>query len=488
MSPLICEVRIARHAIYNILGHAGPLIVALIVIPILVKNLGTARFGILHYAWMVVGCFSLFDLGIGRILTKLVAKKMSEGREQDIPPLVWTSQVILFLLGVVLALLGAFSTPFLVEDILKIPGEIEQETIKVFFLLCLSLPIVISTASIRGVLEAHKCFGITSSIRIFVGMFSFLGPLVTLFFSHSLFVIVAVLVGGRIVGWIAHIVFCLRTVESLKTNISFAQEAALSVFNFGGWMTITNIIHLLIAYLVSVTAVAYYATPYEMVTNFLIISGSIIKVLFPALTSSFIQNRHCTAPLFLRGIKHVFLIIFPIIALIVAFAHEGLNLWLGPEFAQHSAKVLRWLAIGVFLNSLLQVPFALIQSAGRPDLTAKLNTIELPAYIFSEWFMISRYGIWGAAVVWFARQVVDGIILFLLAKRILKDDVFLVRRVGIPVGTAVIYFFLVAFLADFLHRGLTVILPLIAGAPIIWYLVLTREERIAVWSYIKMLP
>ena len=50
------------------------MLVALVAIPILVDGLGTARFGILTLAWMVVGYFSLFDLGLGRALTKLTAK------------------------------------------------------------------------------------------------------------------------------------------------------------------------------------------------------------------------------------------------------------------------------------------------------------------------------------------------------------------------------------------------------------------------------
>jgi len=33
----------------------------------------------------------------------------------------------------------------------------------------------------------------------------------------------------------------------------------------------------------------------------------------------------------------------------------------GAEFAQHSFRVLQWLAAGVFLNSLAYVPFTLLQ-------------------------------------------------------------------------------------------------------------------------------
>ena len=44
-------------------------------VPPLVRLLGVDRFGVLALAWIIVGYFSLFDLGMGRALTKLVADK-----------------------------------------------------------------------------------------------------------------------------------------------------------------------------------------------------------------------------------------------------------------------------------------------------------------------------------------------------------------------------------------------------------------------------
>ena len=101
--------------------------------------------------------------------------------------------------------------------------------------------------------------------------------------------------------------------------------------------------------------------------------------------------------------------------------------------------------------------------------------------------MISHYGIWGAAVVWFGRQVIDSIILYIMARKLLNNKFSFMQRITIPVSVALLYLFLIAFLLDPHLKGLLVVLPLITSAPIIWYLVLTKEERIAVWSYVKML-
>ena len=66
-----------------------PLLVAIVVIPMLIKGMGLERFGVLTIAWMVVGYFSLFDFGLGRALTKLVADKLGKGQNNAIPSLIW---------------------------------------------------------------------------------------------------------------------------------------------------------------------------------------------------------------------------------------------------------------------------------------------------------------------------------------------------------------------------------------------------------------
>lgn len=63
---LIGGRRLARNVLWNLLGNGAPLLVALPAIPLLIEGLGTARFVVLTLAWMVVGYFSLFDLGLGR--------------------------------------------------------------------------------------------------------------------------------------------------------------------------------------------------------------------------------------------------------------------------------------------------------------------------------------------------------------------------------------------------------------------------------------
>lgn len=175
----------------------------------------------------------------------------------------------------------------------------------------------------------------------------------------------------------------------------------------------------LVAALLSMAAVAYYATPFEVVTKLLFVAGALVGVLFPAFAASHARDPQLFAQLFVKGLKYIFILVFPAVLVTVVLAGEGLQWWLGGEFSLHSTAVLRWLAIGVLVNSLAQVPYALLQGAGHPDLTAKLHLVELPLYLLGVWWAIGRYGIEGAALAWMVRVILDALLLFVLAKRLL---------------------------------------------------------------------
>jgi hypothetical protein len=65
------------------------------------------------------------------------------------------------------------------------------------------------------------------------------------------------------------------------------------------------------------------------------------------------------------------------------------------------------------------LPFALVQSAGRADITGKQHFLEMPFYLAAVLYLIVHFGIVGTAVAWLLRSASDCILLFLLADRVM---------------------------------------------------------------------
>jgi O-antigen/teichoic acid export membrane protein len=460
---------LARSTIWNMIGQVLPMAVGIVSVPPLVRLLGVDRFGLLSLAWIVVGYFSLFDLGMGRALTKLVADKLGANNEQHIPPLVWTSLFLLLLVGVGGGLVTWAISPWLVHSALKIPQGLQAETLLSFELLATSIPVVTVTSGLRGILEAQQRFGVLSFIRVPTSAFSFVGPLLVLPFSHSLVPVIIILIVGRVIGCAAHLVACLHFMPALRHSFALRRADVLPLARFGGWMTVSNVVspvmgsmdRFLISGLLSVSAVAYYTAPFDVLSRFTFIPWSVGSVLFPALAVSLIQDPDRTELLARRGVKYIFLAMFPIILITITFAPEALRLWLGAAFAHNSESVLRVLALGVFVNSVTYVPFALIQGAGRPSVTATIHLAELPLYLVAAWVLTKYLGIEGTAIACTGRIVLDAVLLFFFAHRLLPHKSKFLLKLTATMAVALLVFWAAAYLRTPLTKTVFVLSALL---------------------------
>jgi O-antigen/teichoic acid export membrane protein len=478
---------LARNTLWNLIGQVAPMSVALFAIPMLIRRVGMDRFGILTIAWMVVGYFSLFDLGLGRAMTNLVAQSLGGNRQNELPAIVWTANGVMAVMGVVGAIALAGITPLLTHSLLKVPLSLQPETLHSLFLLSLAVPLVISTAGFRGILEAQQKFGLLNIIKIPMGVATFLAPVAVLPFTNSLTALVGALVVARVIFLMAYIGLALREMPALRNKLAFDGSLLGRLFSFGGWMTVSNIVSPLMVYvdrfliggLLSITAVAYYATPYEVATKLLIVPGALMGVLFPAFSTAMAADRHHGAMLYSRATKYVGLFLFPMSLSLVVFGQNLLQIWLGQEFAAHSTRVLQILCMGMLVNGLAFIPFALIQGTGRADITGKLHLLELPFYLALVWFLTVHLGITGTAIAWLLRATADCILLFIVTNRFVLRS--MPSRSVLALAGAVIAVFALAMITMSLpERILFSLLVLLAFAATAWFALLTTDERAAI--------
>lgn len=420
---------LTRSAIWSLIGEAAPFAVALVVVPLLVHRLGASRYGVLTLAWLTVGYFGLFDFGLGRATTKFIADAVGAGARDRVGAIAWISVLLMAVFGTIGAIVMGLVSRWLVYRLLDVPPALRLETLHSFYLLALALPVIISSSPFNGVLAAFQRFDLINAVRVAFGFFSFLGPLMVLPFSHSIFWIVAVLLAGRCAAWLASLVLCLNTVPELRHRPAMNLDLTRRMLHFGGWLTVSGVTSPLMVYfdrfligsMISVAAVTYYSVPYNIVTKLWIVPSAMVGVLFPAFASVLTLDRARAAALFDRGVKYIVLAVFPATLLMAAFAPEALALWLGADFASHSAGVMRLLAVGVFVNCLGHLPYALVQAMDRPDLPAKFHLAQVPIYFLMLWVMVPRLGIAGVAMAWTARVAIDTIALFIAAGWLLPE-------------------------------------------------------------------
>ena len=489
---------LAKNTLINLAGRGLPLLFAVIAIPFVIDGLGTERFGVLTIVWIVIGYFGLFDMGLGRATTKFVADYEAQGAER-LSPIIITSLLLLIGFGIAGGLLIVFATPILVQDVLNIPPELLTETTNAFYVLSFSIPLVLGSIGARGALEAQQRFGIVNLIKVPASIINYVGPLLVLPFSNKLQHVVIVLVVARSITFTMYLYYCLKDEVTLNIADYPVIKWAKEMLSFGAWITVSNLISPIMVYvdrfilgaMLTMSAVAYYTTPYEMVTRLLIISGSFMGVMFPAFSVYSLKNKDKLAGLHQKSIRYLLLALIPVVVFLVIGAEPLLYYWLGDEFARNSTIVLQLLAVGVLANSLAAVPYTVLQAIGRPDITAKLHMVELPIYLALIWFLTQSMGITGVALAWVLRVTIDGGLLLFFCNRLIHfggagGQALRVQATvftGIAVG-------LVSLL--YLFENINIILGLaVLGALLSFYLIWTftlhKSERLRLVGLYKQL-
>jgi len=470
---------------WNILGYAIPIVVALITVPILIHALGNNRFGLLSLGWVLIGSFSIVDLGLGRSLTQFVASALGRGDVDSIAPLVWSSLVLMSIFGTLAGAVLAVFAPWVVYDVLRIPLSLQAESLESIYLLALGLPIVLVTAGLRGVLEAQQRFGLSNLVRIPLGIITFAGPLAVLPFTTRLSAAVLVLVVGRFIAAGAFLILCLTFTPGLARRAGPRLSQMWPLLRMGAWISISNLITPVLSYadrfvigaVISVAVVAYYTVPYDVSTRILVIPGAIAAVLFPAFAMSFAHDQARANALLVRGTKYLFLLLLPITVTFVTLASEGLRFWLGADFSRHSTEVLQLLAVGVFFNGLANIPITFIQGVGRADLSARLHLVELPIYLMALWWLIGEAGINGAALAFLLRSFVDMALLFALSFYLLHSRARLLWRLGLGLLMSLAWCVAATLPQNESPKGIILVVQLSAFAIVGWFYVLSPEER-----------
>lgn len=404
-----------KHSSWNIVGYLIPSLIAIPSMGIISRKLGMESFGLFTLLFALVGYASIFDVGISRAVTRLIAINQHDKQDHNII----CSTASLFIL--LFSGMGAVIVFFLSDQIaywLNVTPDLYSTTVVSLKIMSISIPLFLLTQIWLGILEGLELFSIINIQRIITSSLISILPLGLIYIENTLSYAVFGLVSARL---ITCIIVWLITRSFFSIEFSYFRKKILSdLLRFGGWLTVSNIISPLMVYfdrfllsnLSGAQSVAQYTAPSELVSRLGVFPGAIAKALFPKLTQNSDSYKQGVMLLTLSS----FIIIFPFFI----FAEEILTLWLGNDYQGIPTLILKILLIGFFFNSIAQAPFSAIQAKGRAKITAYIHLLELFPYLLLLFIMIHYYGVIGVAIAWTCRVLLDSIILFLINNRIDK--------------------------------------------------------------------
>lgn len=396
-----------------------PLMLSIIFIPLLLRGYGNERFGIITILWVVIGYMGIFDLGLGRALTKYVTEHKKTRLHKEEGHVVYTINFCLFILGVLVALVLYLLSEQIAFGLVKNTDKFYSEVILAIKILCIAIPFAIYSSGLVGVLEGVGEFKAINSIRLFSGALNFIGPYALLFYGEEVYYGVFSMAIVRIASTALLQAKLSKYYSFCIDYVVFDFQKVRAVFHFGAWITVSNILAPLLSQLdkfllagaLSVSILAYYSIPSDVVNKLFFIPSALMSVLFPIFSKFEVENAKEASPILKTASNAIFYSAIPCCYMFYIFGGDILELWLGSEFRIKSEEILKVLAIGFLFNCMARVPHAFIQAIGKAKSAAIINFLELPVFTVLLILLVNKYSVLGAAIAWTLRMALDFVVL-----------------------------------------------------------------------------
>lgn len=438
---------IARHTTFNFVALVVPIAVSIVTVPLYLKVIGLDRYGVLSICWVLVGYFGLFDLGIGRATAQKIAT-LGNSSPEERSRCFWAGATLSIGLAVIGLLLF---TPLAYAGIalIKLPNmELYSELRRALPLLMVALPFGLMQSLLSDTLQGRSEFFKRSAINVFGTVITAVVPLITaVLIGPQLDNLIAAVLVTRVIVTALLIGVCVRAVPIHRFRFARRTDV-VQLVRFGSWVTITNIVGPLLVFtdrfvigaILGSAAVAIYTVPYNMAWQLTVIPSSLSSALFPRFAS---VDRSESKRLIRKAVAALSFSMTPACVAAVLLAPPFLVIWLGNSTGTKSAPIACILLFGLWANTFGRIADSDLQAKGRPDLTSKMLSAELPPYLVTLYFLLKWMGLPGAAVAWSLRCLFDTVGLLVLdrapvpgLRRLVAQGVLILVAVLVSIETA----------------------------------------------------
>jgi O-antigen/teichoic acid export membrane protein len=393
-------------------GSVIPIAVSLATVPVYLRLIGDVRFGVLAIAWVFLGYFAVFEIGLGRAVSKYIAE-LRDAPAASREAAFSTAAILNLLMGVAGGALlwgvASWTMPWWLQN----DAGIREEVVRALPWLGAAVPVATLTSVMVGALEGRERFDIINMQEVGATLLFQLVPLgIAYAFGPRVDWLIAAAVLVRVAGNLTLLSCCIRCVP-LSGWPRLDRRWLRRLLSYGAWIALTGIIgpvldgldRFVIGIALGAQTLAYYSIAYNFATRLRFIPLALWRALFPRLSG---QSSSEARLLAVRGTMALAAILTPMIVVALVATAPFFEIWLGPTVAERCTTAGELLLLGVWFSSLAGMPYAMLQAQGRPDVAPKLQALLLVPFLGALWIGIHLAGLAGAAAAWGARCAVGG--------------------------------------------------------------------------------
>lgn len=410
LPPVEQKVGAKSRVVRNVLSNWGAYVIAMGVNFFLslyvVHHLGNVGYGVWTLILSLTGYLGLLDLGVRGAVTRYVAKFYTEADHKKSSEVASSAIVIFASAGVIAILISIIFAAFVIGH-MHVPSQFLNAARLVLILTGFSIAISLVNGVFGGILVGLQRFDLTNSIEVGINVLRAAAIVAVLHLGFGIVTLACVQLAFTLARWVANVALARALYPELRIRLSEADRAGVRlIFSFSAFSFLLHVSGSLIyasdnvvigAYL-PVAAVTFYVIGGNLVEYTRTLVSGISQTMTP-LASSLEAKRDPAAlqRLVLLSSRSASMVILPIICTFLLRGSTFIGLWMGPQYADRSGKVLWLLSLTVMFwagNSAIGGIF-LGLSKHKPLVPALLA--EGVCNLALSIYLVQRIGILGVA-------------------------------------------------------------------------------------------
>jgi len=495
------NLRLARNAWSNLLGAAIPALVMLASVPLVVRGLGEAGYGVYSLVTAIVGYFAVIDINVTAGSVKYIAEHNARRDDDSIAETICFGAAAYAGIGL-LGAAGIFlAAQSLVTSVFAVPSALAHEAVATLQLAALGFLLGQMQNYLNSVPQSLMRYDVSSRVEMLFGALVPLATVGVLMLGHGLFEVIAL----RVLASGLHCLVLWRAIRRLVPGLRWRWPGPATrarLLRFSSWSFLSRFAtlsyahadKLVIGALAGVTALAWYTVAATLANRVLGLSFRLSGVFFPA--ASALAARGELGRLdaaYLKATRYVVFLNAAILVLVAVFAQQILQLWMGADFARHGATVLAVVALSQFVDSLSSLPSLVNDGMGHPRVSGLFAVARALAGLALVYVGVAGWGIDGAAWGHLAGAILfsGAFLLYVHGRTVPTSLAHLLTHGYAPALVAIAPVALMSAGAEILFDGGARDFVLILGATVLLLavhgvlFVLERDDRRQLWQLLK---
>lgn len=403
MPPM--SLQLARNAWSNLFAAAIPALAMLATVPLVVRGLGQAGYGVYALVTAIVGYFAVIDINVTAGSVKYIAEHNARRDGERIAETVafgLASYAAIGLLGAAAIFLGA---PALVGAVFAVPSPLQDDALAALRLAALGFLLSQVQNYLNSVPQALMRYDVSGRVEMAFGTLVPLATVGVLALGHGLFEVIAL----RVAASSLHCLILWRAIRRLLPGLRWRwprAPARAALLRFSGWSFLSRFAtlsyahadKLIVGALAGVAALAPFSVAATLANRVLGLTFRLSAVLFPA--ASALAARGDMARLeqaYLKATRYVVYLNAAILVLLAVFSYRILYYWMDADVARSGATVLAVMALAQFVDSLSTLPSLVNDGMGHPRISGLFALGRALAGLGFVYAGVAGWGIDGAA-------------------------------------------------------------------------------------------